>query len=96
MIRKVLGFLVVVLFMAAALVAYSVTSAPPDIPNVPGAMDGYKHQVFAKVKEVAAPVLKEAGVDVEKVPTTEDLNVVENQMKEASEKVNEATKALTQ
>ena len=95
MVKKIFGFMALVLIMTAALVAYSVTSEPPKISNVTGAVDSYKHQIFAKVKDVAAPVLKKAGIDIEQVPQTEDLNVVENQMQEATEKVNEATQALT-
>ena len=97
MVKKFLGFFALILIMATALVAYSMTNTAPDIPNVPGTVDSYKQKLFAKTKEVAAPVLKEAGIDVEKVPTsTDDLNVVKQQMKEASDKVNEATQVLTQ
>lgn len=94
MLKKVLGFFALILIMAAALVFYSVNT---ELPDVTGTVDGYKKQVVSKTKEVAAPVLKEAGIDMEKVPTsTEDLNVVKQQMQDATDKVNEATKALTQ
>ncbi|MBQ3726742.1 MAG: hypothetical protein II902_06755 [Selenomonadaceae bacterium] len=94
MLKKVLGFLILVLAMTAALVAYSSTNNV-EVPDVSGAATSYKQKIFAEVKEVAAPVLKEAGVDVEKV-NTDDLNVVEKQMENATDKVNEATQALTQ
>ena len=94
MLKKVLGFFALILIMAAALVVYSVNT---ELPDVTGTVDGYKKQVVSKTKEVAAPVLKEAGIDMEKVPTsTDDLNVVKQQMQDATDKVNEATKALTQ
>ena len=96
MVKKILGLLVLILVMTAALVAYSMTGTSPEVPDVIKTVDNYKQQAFDKTKEVAAPVLKEAGVDVEKVPTMDDLNVVEKQMQEATEKVNEATKALSQ
>ena len=96
MVKKILGLLVLILVMTAALVAYSMTGTISDIPDVTGTVDNYKKEIVTKTKEVAAPVLKEAGLDVEKVPSAEDLNVVEKQMNEASEKVNEATKMLSQ
>lgn len=94
MLKKVLGFLILVLAMTAALVAYSVKNTV-EVPDVSGAATNYKQKIFAEVKEAAAPVLKEAGVDVEKV-NTDDLNVVEKQMENATDKVNEATQALAQ
>ena len=94
MLKKVLGFLILILAMTAALVAYSVTSTV-EVPEVSGAATSYKQKIFAEVKEVAAPVLQEAGVDVEKV-SSDDFNVVEQQMENATEKVNDATKALAQ
>ena len=94
MVKKVLGLLVLILVMTGALVAYSMTADAPDLPGIPGTVSTYKKEVFAKVKEVAAPVLKKAGFDVEKVPDAKDLNVVEKQMENASEKINEATKAF--
>ena len=95
MVKKFLEFFALILVMATALVAYSMTSTAPDIPNVPGTFDSYKQKLFAKTKEVAAPVLKKAGIDVEQVPEVEDLNVVEKQMEEATDKVNAATKVLS-
>ena len=94
MLKKVLSFLILVLAMTAALVAYSSTSTV-EVPDVSGAATSYKQKIFAEVKDVAAPVLKEAGVDVEKV-NPDDFNVVEQQMQNATEKVNEATQTLTQ
>ena len=97
MLKKFLGLFALIVIMAAALVFYSMNTELPDAPDVTGTIDGYKQQVFDKTKEVAAPVLKEAGIDVEKVPTsTDDLNVVKQQMQDATDKVNEATKTLTQ
>lgn len=96
MVKKFLGFFALILIMATALVVYSMTNTAPDIPNVPGTVDSYKQKLFAKTKEVAAPVLKKAGIDVEQIPQAEDLNVVEKQMEEATDKVNAATKALSQ
>ena len=96
MLKKFLGFFVLIVAMATALVAYSMTNTAPEIPNVPGTVDRYNQKLIAKTKEVAAPVLKKAGIDVEQVPEMEDLNVVEKQMEDATNKVNEATKALSQ
>lgn len=96
MVKKFLGFFALILVMATALIAYSMTNTAPDIPNVHGTVDSYKQKLFAKTKEIAAPVLKKAGIDVEQIPQAEDLNVVEKQMEEATDKVNEATKALSQ
>ena len=94
MLKKFLGLFALIVIMATALVFYSMNT---ELPDVTGAVDAYKQQAFDKTKEVAAPVLKEAGIDVEKVPTsTDDLNVVKQQMQEASDKVNEATQVLTQ
>ena len=97
MLRKIFCFLALIVIIAVALVFYSMKSTVPDVSEMSGTVEGYKQQVFDKTKEVAAPVLKEAGIDVEKVPTsTDDLNVVKQQMQEASDKVNEATQVLTQ
>lgn len=94
MLKKVLGFLILILAMTAALVAYSM-SITVEVPDVPEAATSYKQKIFAEVKEAAAPVLQEAGVDVEKVKA-DDFNVVEQQMENATEKVNEATRSLAQ
>lgn len=96
MLKKVLGLLVLIIALASALVAYSMTNTAPEISNVTKTVDNYKQKIVAKTKEVAAPVLKEAGFDVEKVPDAKDLNVIENQMQDATEKVNEATKMISQ
>ena len=96
MIKKILGLLVLILVMAGALVAYSMTADAPNLPGVPETVSTYKNEIVAKTKEVAAPVLKEAGLDVEKIPDAKDLNVVEKQMNDATDKLNEATKAISQ
>lgn len=85
-----------IIALASALVAYSMTNTAPEISNVTKTVDNYKQKIVAKTKEVAAPVLKEVGFDVEKVPDAKDLNVIENQMQDATEKVNEATKMISQ
>ena len=96
MIRKIFGLLVLILVMTGALVAYSMTADAPDVSNFTGTVSNYKNEIVAKTKEVAAPVLKEAGLDVEKIPDAKDLNVVEKQMDNATDKLTEATKTISQ
>ena len=92
MIKKIFGFFALTLLMAIALVVYSMTSP---VPDASGVLTSYKQKIVVKTKEVAEPVLKKVGIDVEKT-NTEDLNVVKQQMENATEKVNEATKAMSQ
>ena len=87
MAKKVLGFIVLILAMTAALVAYSMTATAPNIPGVP-------ENLSAKVKKAAAPVLQEVGIDVEQIPSVDDLNIVEKQMENASDKIDAATNVL--
>lgn len=91
MLRKILGVVALVLAMTAALVVYSATTTV-EVPDVPEAATSYRQQLFAKIIEIAKPVLQEAGVNVD--PENVNVNVVEQQMENATEKVNEATQAL--
>ena len=91
MIKKFLGIVALVLVMTAALVVYSATTTV-EVPDVPEAATSYRKQLFAKVIEIAKPILQEAGVNVD--PENVNVNVVEQQVENAADKVNEATQAL--
>ena len=92
MVKKIFGLLVLIFAMTAALVAYSMTST---VPDAQGTITGYKQKIVAKTREVAEPILKKAGIDIENT-NVEDINVVERQMENATNKVNEATNSLSQ
>ena len=95
MIKKILSLTLLIFLMAFALVAYSVTSSPPNAPDVSGTVANYKQQVVAKTRKIAEPILQRAGIDVEKV-NVEDANIVQQQMEEAAKKLDEANKILSQ
>ena len=86
MVRKILGFFTLIVVMAAALVVYSVTSSSSGKESE---LMRYVQKAKAETMEFASPVLKKLGVDVENI-SAQNANVVEKQLKEASDKVNEA------
>lgn len=91
MIKKFLGFIVLVFAMATALVFYSMTNS---VSETQGTLTRYVQKAMITVKGVAVPVLKKVGIDVENVHV-EDMNIIERQTENATHKVNEATQSLS-
>ena len=92
MIKKFLGFFLLVIAMAGALIIYSTTTT---VSETQGTVAKHIQKAKAEVLAIAIPTLRKFGIDVERVQT-EDMNVVERQMENAADKVTEATNALSQ
>ena len=92
MIRKILGLFALIFLMAFALVAYSMSNS---ISESQSAVFGYAQTILAKTKTLASPILRKIGVDIENT-NVEDINIVERQVENATNKVDEASKLLSQ
>ena len=90
MIKKFLGFIVLIFAMATALVFYSMTNS---VSETQGTLTRYVQKAMMTVKGIAVPVLKKVGVDVENVHL-EDMNIIERQTDNVTDKVNEATQQI--
>ena len=92
MIRRILIFLMLSLFMATALVLWSSNyDASSAISEGQGTLAGYVQKVKAQTMAIASPLLRKVGIDVKDA----NANVIERQMENAADKVNEATQALS-
>ena len=91
MIKKFLGFVVLIFAMATALVAYSMTGT---VSETQGAVARYIQKAKTETLAIAIPVLKKFGIDVKEIQP-DNMNIVERQMENATDKVNEATQALS-
>lgn len=94
MIGKILGFFMLIVVMAGALVVYSLTSTPEQALETPSVVTEYKQKITDKTKELAAPVLSKLGIDVETVQS-DDLNIVKKKIEEASAAVEDASQKIT-
>ena len=91
MVKKILGFFVLIVAMAAALVVYSSTTS---ISENQSAVINFFQKSKSTALSFVSPVLKKFGVDIEKT-NLQDANIVERQMQNATDKVNEATATLS-
>lgn len=94
MIGKILGFFLVIVIMAGALVAYSFTDTSQQSLETPSVITEYQQKLKDKTKEIAAPVLAKLGIDVETVQS-DDLNIVKKKIEEASAAVEDASAKIT-
>ena len=91
MVKKILGFFVLIVAMAAALVVYSSTTS---ISENQSAVINFFQKAKSTILSSASPVLKKFGVDIEKT-NLQDANIVERQMQNVTDKVDEATATLS-